>query len=104
MKTAALNSLTDEQLISFINCGDRTAFGELYSRYYKKVYHKCISIIKDQDEAFDPCPGNFAESVQQAGYLPQRIHFFNLAFYYYPTALPGSVAEGEEKRGRFGCE
>jgi RNA polymerase sigma factor (sigma-70 family) len=53
MKTVALNSVSDEQLINFINCGDRGAFGELYSRYYKKVYHKCISIIKDQDEAFD---------------------------------------------------
>jgi RNA polymerase sigma factor (sigma-70 family) len=53
MISAAFKNLSDEQLISFIRLGDRKAFGELYSRYYKKVYHKCLSIIKDQDEAFD---------------------------------------------------
>jgi RNA polymerase sigma factor (sigma-70 family) len=53
MESTSIKKLRDEQLISLINRGDRQAFGELYSRYYKKVYQKCVSIIKDQDEAFD---------------------------------------------------
>ena len=53
MKPSALSSKNDEQLIDMIALGDRLAFGELYSRYYKKVYHKCMSIVKNQDEAFD---------------------------------------------------
>jgi RNA polymerase sigma factor (sigma-70 family) len=43
----------DEQLISSIRHGDRYAFGELYRRYYKKVYHKCLSIVKNPETAFD---------------------------------------------------
>jgi RNA polymerase sigma factor (sigma-70 family) len=43
----------DEQLILSIRQGNREAFGELYNRYYKKVYHKCLSFTKDPDEAYD---------------------------------------------------
>jgi RNA polymerase sigma factor (sigma-70 family) len=46
-------AVSDEQLILSIKEGNREAFGELYNRYYKKVYHKCLSFTKDQDEAFD---------------------------------------------------
>ena len=29
------------------------ALGELYNRYYKKAFHKCLSLTKNQDAAFD---------------------------------------------------
>jgi RNA polymerase sigma factor (sigma-70 family) len=45
--------LTDDHLITLIHQGNREAFGELYHRYYKKVYRKCLSFTKDADEAFD---------------------------------------------------
>lgn len=48
-----LTTSTDEMLVNAIREGDRVAFGELYSRYYKKAYHKCLSLTKNQDEAFD---------------------------------------------------
>jgi len=48
-----LKSLNDSHLIGLIHEGNREAFGELYNRYYKKVYHRCLSIAKDPDEAFD---------------------------------------------------
>ena len=44
---------TDEELVSSILNQNNEALGELYQRYYKKVYHKCLSIMKDHDEAFD---------------------------------------------------
>jgi len=50
---AGLSSLIDSQLIGLIHSGNREAFGELYHRYYKKVYHRCLSFTKDPDEAFD---------------------------------------------------
>jgi len=50
---ADLKSLNDSQLIGLIQGGNREAFGELYDRYYKKVYHRCLSFAKDPDEAFD---------------------------------------------------
>ena len=46
-------TLADEQLILAIRQGNTEAFGELYDRYYKKVYHKCLSFTKNQEEAFD---------------------------------------------------
>jgi RNA polymerase sigma factor (sigma-70 family) len=48
-----LKNLDDNQLIVLINGDNREAFGELYHRYYKKVYHRCLSFSKDPDEAFD---------------------------------------------------
>ncbi len=48
-----LKSQDDSQLIQLIHAGNRNAFGELYHRYYKKVYHRCLSLSKDPDEAFD---------------------------------------------------
>ena len=51
MKT--LEKFKDEELIKKILQHDQDALGELYHRYYKKVFQKCFSIIKDNDEAFD---------------------------------------------------
>jgi RNA polymerase sigma-70 factor (ECF subfamily) len=50
---SVLKSLNDSQLIGLIHSGNREAFGELYNRYYKKVYHRCLSFAKDPDAAFD---------------------------------------------------
>lgn len=44
---------TDEELIAGILQDDQHAMGELYNRYYRKVFRKCLSLIKDPDEAFD---------------------------------------------------
>jgi RNA polymerase sigma-70 factor (ECF subfamily) len=48
-----LKNAHDDQLIVFIRGGNRDAFGELYHRYYKKVFHRCLGFTKDPDEAFD---------------------------------------------------
>jgi RNA polymerase sigma factor (sigma-70 family) len=44
---------SDEELITAILANDTDALGELYNRYYKKVFQKCLSLVKDPDEAFD---------------------------------------------------
>jgi RNA polymerase sigma factor (sigma-70 family) len=51
MKTFEKKS--DEALISYILQGEADAYGELYDRYYKKVYQKCMTLVKNPDEAFD---------------------------------------------------
>jgi RNA polymerase sigma-70 factor (ECF subfamily) len=51
MKTEVRKS--DEELITAILANDTDALGELYNRYYKKVFQKCLSLVKDPDEAFD---------------------------------------------------
>lgn len=44
---------SDEALVNAIRKDDRQALGELYNRYYKKVFNKCFSFTKKQEEAFD---------------------------------------------------
>lgn len=49
-----LDNLTDEQLVrQAILENDPDALGNLYNRYYKRVFQKCLSIVKDPDMAFD---------------------------------------------------
>ncbi len=50
---SSLKKSSDDELISCIGQGNREAFGELYHRYYKKVFRKCLSFTRDSDEAFD---------------------------------------------------
>ncbi len=53
MSIRSLSAATDEELVAAIREGDRLALGELYNRYYKKVFNKCFSFTKKQEEAFD---------------------------------------------------
>ncbi len=53
MNSIGLESQTDEQLIQDYLSGDNSSMGVLYSRYFTKVYHKCLSFTKNSDDAFD---------------------------------------------------
>jgi len=53
MSIQSLTAATDEQLVAAIRLDDRHALGELYNRYYKKVFNKCYSFTRKQEEAFD---------------------------------------------------
>src|SRR5436190_2896757 len=46
-------STPDEELVRAIRQDDRAALGELYNRYYKKVFNKCFSFTRKQETAFD---------------------------------------------------
>lgn len=49
-----LNQLTDAQLVSNYQQNlDPIYFGELYNRYFKKVYHYCLGKVKDREHAYD---------------------------------------------------
>jgi len=53
MKTKAFVGTSDEQLIQDYLKGNNNSLGILYSRYYSKVYQKCLSFTKNADDAFD---------------------------------------------------
>jgi len=53
MKTVTDFTVTDEQLVNEYINGDNNCLGKLYERYYKKVYHKCLSFTRNPDEAND---------------------------------------------------
>jgi RNA polymerase sigma-70 factor (ECF subfamily) len=48
-----MKNATDIQLVARIQENDNEALGELYRRYFDKVYQKCMTMIKDEDAAFD---------------------------------------------------
>ncbi len=53
MSLNMIATVSDEDLVKAIRLDDRKALGELYNRYYKKVFNKCFSFTKKQEEAFD---------------------------------------------------
>ena len=54
MTIQKIQNLSDEQLVTeFQTTGDNRFFGEIYNRYYKKVFHTSLGIVKDRDVAYD---------------------------------------------------
>jgi RNA polymerase sigma-70 factor (ECF subfamily) len=53
MKTTGVVIKGDEHLLSTLKQGNLQSLGELYKRYYPKVYHTCFSYTRNHDDAFD---------------------------------------------------
>lgn len=45
--------LSDEDLVAACRQGNYDSFALLYQRYFDKVYHSCLTMLKDADEARD---------------------------------------------------
>ncbi len=62
----ALNQLTDIQLVTIYQKNqDAIYFGELYNRYYKKVYHYCLGKVKNRDDAYDITADTFVKLIDK---------------------------------------
>ena len=44
---------TDAQLVESLKMGNSESFGQLYRKYFPKVYHTCFSYFGNRDDAFD---------------------------------------------------
>ncbi len=54
MTIQMIQNFSDEQLVAqFQATKNNDLFSEIYNRYYKKVYHTCLGIVKDREIAFD---------------------------------------------------
>ena len=53
MKTTEAFVRNDEYYLSIFRQERQRSLGELYNRYYPKVYHTCFSYTRNQDDAFD---------------------------------------------------
>ncbi len=53
MDTAQLKTLTDQQLMDLLHLGDRSAFDQIFNRYWKKLYNYANKVIKDEESAQD---------------------------------------------------
>lgn len=58
----ALIQLTDTQLVAIYQKNEEPKyFGELYQRYYQKVYHYCLAKVKDREDAYDITADTFVK-------------------------------------------
>jgi len=53
MKTTGAAIRGDEYFLSTFKQEKQQSLGEIYKRYYSKVYHTCFSYTKNHDDAFD---------------------------------------------------
>ena len=53
MNTSAAPQLSDEQLLLAFRNGSSSAMGQLYTRYAEKAYFKCLSMVRDTNQAYD---------------------------------------------------
>ncbi len=57
---AAINTFSDTQLVtSYQQQKDPQFFGELYNRYYQKIYRFCFKLVNDRCEAMDIASDTF---------------------------------------------
>ena len=52
-KSNTEKQLTDEEIVALILAGEQQHLDVLYDRYSTKIFHKCLSIIKDREASKD---------------------------------------------------
>lgn len=76
MKTSAFQLLPDTQLvIQYQKTADSQAFGELYKRYYPKLYKYCIVLTKDREVSLDLTQDVFLKTAEKLHTLQYPITF-----------------------------
>jgi len=68
-------SLTDEQIIAGIKNGNDSLRGLLYSRYYMKVFQKCMQFTKEKNEAHDLSQDIFLKTFDHLSSFQGRAKF-----------------------------
>jgi len=67
MKKSMYAACSDEQLIGLLLGGDTNCSGVLYSRYYPKVFARCFSFSKNEDDAFDMTQEILLKAISHVG-------------------------------------
>ena len=76
MKTSASQLLPDTQLvIQYQKTANPKAFGELYKRYYPKLYKYCIVLTKDREVSLDLTQDVFLKTAEKLHTLQYPITF-----------------------------
>lgn len=67
---------TNEQLIGQIKCGEHEVYGQLFSKYYERIYKICLSILKNRDDAEEVAQETFVHSYLKLDQLKNPDKFF----------------------------
>ena len=67
---------TDEQLIEQIKRGGREVYGQLFSKYYERIYKICLSILKNPQDAEEVAQETFVHGYLKLDQLKNPDKFF----------------------------
>ena len=67
---------TDEQLIKQIKEGNSEEFGQLFCKYYGKIYSICLSMLKNPDDAEEIASDTFVSAYLKLNQLSKPDKFF----------------------------
>jgi RNA polymerase sigma factor (sigma-70 family) len=89
-------TLTDNELVGLIVSGDPARnFEVLYSRYYQKVFDKCISLVKNKELAEELTEDIFAKTFEK---LPSFKHLSSFSSWLYSITYNHCIDYLREKR------
>ncbi|WP_299260210.1 RNA polymerase sigma factor [uncultured Aquimarina sp.] len=91
--------LTDEELVEKINeSQNQLFFGVLYERYIKKVYYKCYSFVKNDDEAEDLSQEIFIKLYNKISAFQGRAKFSTWLYVFTYNFCVNYVSRDKEKK------
>jgi RNA polymerase sigma factor (sigma-70 family) len=95
-----LDSYADEELVRlFVNTQDNRYFEKLYERYADKVYHKCISFVKEGAKAEDLTHDIFLKLIFKLGTFKEDAKFstwlYSITYNHCMDQLRSNKKRGE---------
>ncbi|HEV7382688.1 MAG TPA: RNA polymerase sigma factor [Dyadobacter sp.] len=96
----ARHNFTDEELVKlFVDTQENRYFEKLYERYSEKVYHKCISFVKDSAKAEDLTHDIFLKLIFKLGTFKEDAKFstwlYSITYNHCMDQLRSNKKRGE---------
>lgn len=88
--------MDDALLVSRAKAGDLDAFGQLYDRYFNRIYDFCWRILRDSEEAGDVTQDVFLKAMQNLAGLTKAASFKSWLF----TIAHNAAVTRAERAGR----
>ncbi|TDE12387.1 RNA polymerase sigma factor [Dyadobacter psychrotolerans] len=100
MNDYARHNLTDEELVKlFVETQENRYFEKLYERYSEKVYHKCLSFVKDTAKAEDLTHDIFLKLIFKLGTFKEDAKFstwlYSITYNHCMDQLRSNKKRGE---------
>jgi len=68
-------TLADAQLVALAKCGERSAFGELARRHYRRFVAVALSLLRNREDAEDEVQTALRKGLEHIGDLQTNEHF-----------------------------
>ena len=75
MQIEGTETLADAQLVALAKCGERSAFGELARRHYRRFVAVALSLLRNREDAEDEVQTALRKGLEHIGDLQTNEHF-----------------------------